>query len=177
MSIVRGRRLRYRRDGSLNVHGQCLKVVDRFRRIIIKAEVVRLDGREPKDNPRFVITSLPDAPKTVYEDVYCQRGDVENRIKELHHGLEIDRTSCTLFWANQLRVLMTAAAFVLMQELRGCAVRTSCARAQVSTLRERLIKLGVWVEASVRRIVLHFPSSYPFFSDWQIVACALGAHK
>ena len=88
------------------------------RRVIFKAEVVRQAGKEPKDNPRFVITNLKQRPQWIYEQVYCQRGDIENRLKELHHGLEIDRTSCTKFWANQFRVLMTAAAYVLMQELR-----------------------------------------------------------
>ena len=148
---------------------------NRRRRVVIKAEVVRLEGREPKDNARFVITNLPDRPRALYEDVYCQRGDVENRIKELHHGLEIDRTSCTRFWANQLRVLMTAAAYVLMQELRAHAAGTSCARAQVGTLRERLIKLGVWVEQTARRIVLHFPAAFPFKDDWYRLARALDA--
>ncbi len=145
------------------------------RRVIIKAEVVRHPGRNPKDNPRFLITNLPQNPQWVYERVYCQRGEIENRIKELHHGLEIDRTSCSRFWANQFRVLMTAAAYVLMQELRLRAAGTSCARAQVSTLRERLIKIGVRIEASVRRIVLHLPASFPFLRTWNHVACALGA--
>ena len=88
---------------------------DRPRRLLIKAEVVRLTGREPRDNPRFVITNLRQTPRFLYETVYGGRGDVENRIKELRHGL--DRTSCCRFWANQLRVLLTAAAYVLMQEL------------------------------------------------------------
>lgn len=148
---------------------------NRRRRVVIKAEVVRLEGREPKDNARFIITNLRDRAQAVYEDIYCQRGDVENRIKELHHGLQIDRTSCTRFWANQLRVLMTAAAYVLMQELRTHAAGTSCARAQVSTLRERLIKLGVRVEQSVRRIVLHFPAAFPFKDDWYRLARSLDA--
>jgi hypothetical protein len=148
---------------------------NRRRRVVFKAEVVRLDGREPKDNARFVVTNLPDSPRAVYEDVYCQRGDVENRIKELHLGLEIDRTSCTRFLANQLRVLLTAAAYVLLQELRSHATKTSSARAQVSTLRERFLKLGVWVEKSVRRIVLHFPTAFPFKGDWFRLARALGA--
>ena len=145
------------------------------RRIIIKAEVVRLDGREPRDNARYVITNISTGPKHVYEDIYCQRAEVENRIKELHHGLEIDRTSCTRFWANQLRVMLTAAAYVLMQELRASAAGTDCARAQVSTLRERLLKLGVWVERSVRRVVLHLPQYAPWSSDWCRVARSLGA--
>lgn len=96
-------------------------------------------------------------------------------IKELHHGLEIDRTSCSRFWANQFRVLMTATACVLMQELRRRATGTVCARAQVSTLRERLIKIGVRIEASVRRIVLHLPTTFPYLRAWRRVACTLGA--
>jgi len=176
--MKKARRLSRESSKTEHVYGECRYAAKSWekkrRRIIIKAEVVRLDEREPKDNQRFVITNLPDAPKRVYEDIYCQRGDVENRIKELHHGLEIDRTSCTRFWANQLRGLMTAAAFVLMQELRGRAARTSCARAQVSTLRERLVKLGVWVEKSVRRIVLHFPSAFPFADEWNRIARSLG---
>ena len=145
------------------------------RRIVVKAEVVRLEGREPRDNARFVITNLRTSPQKLYEDIYCQRAHIELRIKELHHGLEIDRTSCTRFWANQLRVLLTAAAYALMQELRTRAAGTGCARAQVWTLRERLLKLGVWVTCSVRRIVLHLPQSAPWRSDWCRIARRLGA--
>lgn len=136
---------------------------------------VPLEGREPRDNPRYVVTDLSAGPKHIYEKVYCQRGEIENRIKELHHGLEIDRTSCTRFWANQLRVLLTAAAYALLQELRGAAAGTECARAQVSTLRERLLKLGAWVERSVRRIMLHLPQHAPWQDDWCRVARSLGA--
>ena len=161
-----------------HLYGECRYAARSWshrRRVILKAEVVRHPGRDPKDNPRFVITNLRQTPQWVYERVYCQRGEIENRIKELHHGLEIDRTSCSRFWANQFRVLMTTAAYVLMQELRLGAARTSCARAQVSTLRERLIKLGVRVEVSVRRIVLHLPVAFPFLNAWNRVALALGA--
>ena len=131
------------------------------RRVIFKAEVVRAEGKEPKDNPRFLITNLPQSPRWIYEQVYCPRGEIENRLKELHQGLEIDRTSCSKFLANQFRVLMTAAAYVLMQELRLRAARTACARAQVWTLRERLLKLGAQVVVSVRRVVIHLPVSFP----------------
>jgi hypothetical protein len=110
----------------------------------------------------------------LYEEVYCQRGDVENRIKELK-ALDVDRTSCTSFWANQLRVLMAAAAYVLLQEIRLNAALTRLARAQVWTLRERLLKLGARVVASVRRIVVHLPESFPWRSDFQRIAVALGA--
>ncbi len=146
----------------------------RKRRVIIKAEVVRHPGRDPKNNPRFVVTNLPDAPETIYA-LYCQRGDVENRLKELHHGLEMDRTSCSRFLANQFRVLLTLAAYVLFQELRRRAAGTACADAQVTTLRERLLKLAVWVERSVRRIVLHLPTSFPWRPTWQQIARAVGA--
>jgi hypothetical protein len=144
------------------------------RRVIIKAEVVRLPGREPKCNPRFVVTNLDDTSATVYA-IYCQRGDVENRLKELHDGLALGRTSCSRFWANQFRVLLTAAAYVLLQDLRRQAQGTACATAQVSTLRERLLKLAVWVERSVRRLVLHLPQFAPWGDTWRRVAIAVGA--
>ena len=142
--------------------------------MIIKAEVVRHPGRAPKNNPRFVVTNLADPPQTVYE-FYCGRGDVENRLKELHHGLELDRTSCSRFLANQFRVLFTLAAYIVFQELRRRAARAGCADAQVTTLRERLIKLAVRVERSVRRIVLHLPTTFPWLTLWRQVARALGA--
>jgi hypothetical protein len=145
------------------------------RRVVIKAEVVRLAGREPRDNQRFVITNLRQTPRFVYERVYCARGDIENRIKELHDGLQIGRTSCGRFWANQLRVLLTAAAFVLMQEIRLRAARTACARTQVTGLRDRLLKLGVQVVVSVRRIVLHLPTATPDLAAWRHIALAFGA--
>ena len=147
---------------------------ERERRILIKAEVVYGEGKEPKDNPRFVLTNMTQSPQWLYEKVYCQRGDIENRIKELH-ALQIDRTSCSRFWANQFRVLLTAAAYILMQELRLSAAHTNCARAQVWTLRERLLKLGARVVVSVRRVVLHLPASFPFLSAFQQVALSRGA--
>jgi hypothetical protein len=144
------------------------------RRVIIKAEVVRLPGRDPRCNPRFVVTNLREAPATVYA-LYCQRGDMENRLKELHDGLALGRTSCSRFWANQFRVLLTTAAYVLLQDLRRRAQGTVCATAQVSTLRERLLKLAVWVERSVRRLVLHLPQYAPWGDAWRRVAVAVGA--
>ena len=145
------------------------------RRVIYKAEVVRAEGKKPKDNPRFVVTNMKQSPQWLYEAVYCQRGDLENRIKELHYGMEIGRTSCTSFWANQLRVLMTAAAYVLMQELRSGLAGTASARAQVSILRERFLKIGARVIASVRRIVLHLPQSFPYLHSFHRLALRLGA--
>lgn len=175
----RARRRSQRRGETANVFGETRYAAKswkgRKRRILIKAEVVRLDGRAPKDNARFVVTNLKATPRHLYKKVYCDRGDVENRIKELHHGLEIDRTSCTSFLANQLRVLLTAAAYVLWQELRLRARVGGFASAQVNTLRERLLKLGVWVEASARRIVLHLPDSFPYLNEWLRIARSVGA--
>ena len=146
----------------------------RQRRVIFKAEVVRAEGKQPRDNPRFVVTNMEQSAQWIYEEVYCQRGDVENRIKELK-ALDVDRTSCMSFWANQLRVLMAAAAYVMMQEIRLNAALTTLARAQVWTLRERLLKLGARVVASARRIVVHLPESFPWRNDFLKIAAALGA--
>jgi hypothetical protein len=139
------------------------------RRVVYKAEVVHHPGRDLKSNARFVVTKLPLLPRRAYQ-FYCQRGEVENRIKELRYGMQIDRTSCSRFWANQFRVLLTASAYALMQEIRLWARRTTLARAQVDRLRVCLIKLGAHVEVSVRRIVLHLPRAFPFVEAWQRIA-------
>jgi Transposase DDE domain group 1 len=149
----------------------------RLRRVIIKAEVVRAVDKDPKDNPRFVITNMKQSPQWIYEKVYCARGDVENRIKELHDGMQIGRTSCSTFLANTFRVLLTAAAYVLIQELRLHLAPTRHARAQVATLRERFLKVGTQVVASVRRIVLHLPQSFPDRQSFQDLAFRLGAQS
>jgi hypothetical protein len=146
----------------------------RQRRVIIKAEVVRHPGRPPKNNPRFVVTNLPQTPEHVYA-IYRERGDIENRIKELKDGLALDRLSCSRFRANQFRLLLTAAAYILFQALRLAARGTAWATAQVITLRERLLKLGVWLERSVRRVVVHFPMAFPWRREWGQLAVALGA--
>jgi hypothetical protein len=146
----------------------------RKRRVIMKAEVVRLVGRDLRDPPRFVVTNLPQAPRRGYA-ISRERGDAENRLKELHYGLGFDRTSCTAFWANAFRVLLTAAAYVLLQALRLRLAATPAATYQVGTLRERPFKLGARVQVSARRIVLHLPSAFPWLTLWQAVALALGA--
>jgi hypothetical protein len=176
MGTARG--LSKRRGKTAHVYGQTQYAARRWsckRRVIIKAEVVRHPGREPKMNPRFVVTNLKGSPRRLYEKVYCARGEIENRLKELHHGLEIDRTSCPRFLANQFRVLLTAAAYVLMQELRRRAGGTTLARAQVSTLRERLLKLGARIERSVRRIIVHLPRTVAYQQEWRRIARAVGA--
>lgn len=101
--------------------------------------MVRHPGRAPKNNPRFVVTNLLDPPKTVYE-FYCHRGDVENRLKELHHGLEMDRTRCAKFRANQFRVLLTLAASILFQEMRRRAVTADDIPQSLLLRAERIIE-------------------------------------
>ncbi len=177
-ALSTARRLSRERDETAHLFGDTLYQTKRSwprkRRVVYKAEVVRLEGREPKDNERFVVTNLKQSPKFVYR-IYTDRGDPENRIKELKNDLAMDRTSCSRFLANQFRVLLTAAAYVLMQELRFRARHTDCARAQVGTLRLRLFKLAAWVEVSVRRIVLHLPRHFPGRAAWLRIATSVGA--
>ena len=147
----------------------------RARRTIYKAEVVYAEGKPAKDNARFVVTNLRHAPERVWE-IYCRRGDSENRIKELKNDLEIDRTSCTSFLANQLRVLMTATAYVLYQELRASLRGTELGRSMVATLRLRLMKIGATVTESVRRVVVSMPASHPWKDLWTKAASRVLAY-
>ncbi len=146
----------------------------RKRRLIMKVEVLAYPGREPRDNVRFVVTNLRHKPERVYR-IYCARGDAENRIKELKNDLEIDRTSCSSFLANQLRVLLTLAAYVLLQEMRWQLRRTELARAQVGRLRLLLLKVGAWIRESRRRVTLTLPAAHPYQVLWKHVARAAGA--
>lgn len=100
---------------------------------------------------------------------------MENRLKELQQGLAMDRTSCSRFTANQLRLLFSLAAYALYQVLQLFARGTALGAAQVWTLRERLVKIAVWVERSVRRIVLHLPQACPWRDIWRHLAQVLTA--
>ena len=144
------------------------------RRVIYKAEIVRYPGRAARDNQRFVVTNLRHAPERVY-DIYRMRGESENRIKEMQHGMRLDLTSCVSFKANQMRVLMTAAAYVLMQTLRSRLSHTSLARKQVDSLRLMLLKIGAKVTTSVRRIVIRMAENHPWRHQWHQAARAWGA--
>jgi hypothetical protein len=146
----------------------------RKRRVVLKAEVTRLDDRSPRDNPRFVVTNLRHTPENVYQ-IYRDRGDVENRIKELKNDLALDRTSCHRFLANQLRVLLTAAAYVLFQQLRLHLAHRDDERPTVATLRTRLLKIAARVERSVRRVLVHFAASHPWATPWLRLAPSCGA--
>jgi hypothetical protein len=144
------------------------------RRVIFKAEVVTLERRNPRDNLRFVVTNLSGSPESLWQ-LYARRGDSENRIKELKCDLQMDRTSSTCFLANQLRVLLAATAFVLLQALRGALRDTELARAQVGTLRLKLLKVAANVRTTWRRIVISMPDTYAWVSTWRVAALAVGA--
>jgi hypothetical protein len=132
----------------------------RARRVIGKAEHI-----EGKANPRFVVTSLPvtdGQPQKLYEDLYCARGNMENRIKE-QFSLFADRVSAETMRANQLRIYFSAMAYLLVDGLRRLALTgTEMARAQVPTIRLRLLKIGAQLRISVRKIWLSMASSYPY---------------
>jgi hypothetical protein len=138
-----------------------LKTWRRERRVIGKAE--HLPG---KSNPRFVVTSFPRTrykAKYLYEKIYCARGEMENRIKEQQLGLFADRTSTHYLWSNQLRLWFSSFAYVLMNDLRRIGLQgTSMARAQVWTIRTRILKLGAVVKVSVRRVYVALSSVYPW---------------
>jgi len=135
------------------------------RRVIVKAEHLRQG-----ENTRFVVTSLEGEPQRLYDDLYCQRGEAENRIKEQQLGLFADRTSCHDFVANQFRVLLSAAAYILMDTLRREGLAgTELANAQVWTIRNKILKIGARIVCSVRRIVLHLAGGYPFKNLFALV--------
>jgi hypothetical protein len=130
---------------------------DRRRRVIVKAE-----HNAQGANPRFIVTNVPGDPQELYDRVYCRRGEMENRIKEQQLQLFADRTSCHRFLANQFRLLLSSAAYVLVQALRRTALSgTELARAQVGTIRLKLLKVAARVEVSVRRLVFHLATGYP----------------
>jgi hypothetical protein len=171
-------RKREKQGGKARVYGECryrARTWKRARRVVIKAEIVYNFAGEAKANPRFVVTNKRQSAKTVYTQGYCARGEIENRIKELQLGMEIERTSCTRFWANQFRVLLTVAAYALLQEIRLQAQPTKLARAQVSTLRTHLLKLSARLEQSVRRIVIHLPHTFAYLKEWTRIARRCGA--
>ena len=136
-----------------------LTIWSRQRRVVAKAE--HLAG---KANPRFVVTSLPAdtfSARTVYERLYCARGNMENTIKEQQLDLFSDRTSATCFAANQLRLLFSAFASILFGALRQALHGTRLARATAGTLRLRLLKIGARVTVSVRRVKVAMDSAHP----------------
>ena len=131
------------------------------RRVVGKAEHLSNGA-----NPRFVVTSLPveraDA-RSLYEELYCARGDMENRIKEQQLDLFADRTSTQTLRANQLRLYFSSFAYILLCALRNLGLQeTEMVNAQCGTIRTKLLKIGAQVRISVRRVWIAFSESYPF---------------
>lgn len=133
----------------------------RERRVIGKAEYM-----DKGENPRFVVTSLSKErreARSLYEDCYCARGDMENRIKEQQLDLFADRTSTETMRANQLRLWFSSVAYLLMQALRMLGLKaTEFAQAQCGTIRNKILKIGAQVKISVRRVLISFASGYPY---------------
>jgi hypothetical protein len=133
----------------------------RERRVVGKAEQLR-----GKANPRFVVTSLATEAveaARLYKQIYCARGDMENRIKEQQLGMFADRTSAHTMRANQLRLWLSSLAYALVHELRRVGLAgTQLARAQVGTIRTRLLKIGGHVKVSVRRVLIKLSSAFPY---------------
>jgi hypothetical protein len=151
-----------------------LKTWQHKRRVVGKAEIVG-----DKQNPRFVVTSLRkhEAPaRQLYEEMYCARGDMENRIKEQQLGMFADRTSTHTMRANQLRLYLSTFAYVLVHELRRRAlVGTELEQAQCWTLRARLFKIAAVIRVSVRRIHFALSSVHPAQSIFRRALAGLQA--
>jgi len=139
----------------------------RARRVVAKAE--HIDGKE---NPRFVVTSLTGAEweaRALYEDLYCARGEMENRIKE-QFSLFADRVSSEMMRANQLRLYLSAMAYILMSGLRRVGLKaTELAEAQVGTIRTKVLKIGAQIRVTARKVWVSMASSYPWQGLYQEV--------
>jgi len=142
------------------------------RRVVGKAEYLAKG-----ENPRFIVTSIATEEKdarTLYEDFYCARGDMENRIKEQQLGLFADRTSTAWMRSNQLRLYFSSFAYILMQRLRRLGLEgTELAQAQCATIRLKLFKIGAQIEVTVRKVWISFSESYPYLGLFQRVFARL----
>jgi hypothetical protein len=144
---------------------------DRERRII-----TRLEYGAQGTNPRFIVTNLDGDPVQLYERLYCQRGEAENRIKEAQLDLFGTRASCHRFAANQFRLLLAALAYTLMQRLRELGLRASeLERASAATIRVRLLKIGAAILRNTRRVRVMLASHHPMRDLYALVAARLAA--
>jgi hypothetical protein len=124
--------------------------------------IARLEHTDKGDNPRYIVTNLAGAPRTLYEQLYCARGEMENRIKEAQLGLFADRTSCQHFAANQFRLLLSSLAYILTERLRTVALAgTEFGRLQAITLRAKLLKIGAVIVRNTRRVRVMLSSAFP----------------
>jgi len=145
------------------------------RRVVGKAEYL-----PNKANPRFVVTNLPISragARYLYEKLYCVRGEMENRIKEQQLGLFADRTSTATLRANQLRLYFSSFAYVLMHGLRRLGLAgTQHAKAQCTTIRLKLLKIGARIRITVRRVWLSYSEAYPYASDFAQILANIRRH-
>ena len=159
-------------------HWQTLDSWSRKRRVVAKAEWMP-EHAEKGANPRFIVTSLTPAQidaRTLYERLYCARGDMENRIKECQLDLFADRTSSATMRANQLRLWFASMAYVLICALRRIGLaHTQFAEATCGTLRLALLKIGARVSRSVRRIKLAMASAHPWQTEWALAHARMTA--
>ena len=133
----------------------------KHQRVVIKAEITHGDL-----NPRFVVSSLMNKTPVELYEFYCGRGEQENRIKEMKLDLASGRTSCHRFLANQFRLLLHTAACVLMGVVQRCLEGTKWAKAQVGTIRVRLLKVGARIVETYRRVLIHLPTAFPEKEIW-----------
>jgi len=138
----------------------------RKRRVICKAEY-----NEHGANPRFVLTTLKGDPEKIYDEEYCARGNMENRIKEQQLWLFSDRTSAHAWWTNQFRILLSSLTYILFERMRNLALEgTKLAKAQVSKIRLKLLKIGAVITRNTRRICFNLSSSFPYKNIFYSVA-------
>jgi hypothetical protein len=154
---------------------QTLKSWSRERRVVGKAEHL---AKGP--NSRFVVTSLSEGEyqgRSLYEDLYCGRGEMENRIKEQQLMLFADRTSADDMRANQIRLYLSSISYVLLSAMRRVGLAdTSFEQAQCSTIRLKLLKVGAAVRITVRKIWISFSQSYPYRDQFiEVLAKIRGA--
>ena len=136
--------------------------------------IARLEHMDKGDNPRYIVTNLEGAPRALYEDLYCARGEMENRIKEAQLGLFADRTSCQYFVANQFRLLLSSLAYILTERLRALALAgTEFARLQATTLRAKLLKIGAIIIRNTRCVRVMLSSAFPHQAIFFAAARAL----
>jgi hypothetical protein len=174
-------RLEYERTGQparvfAELRYRTLDTWSQERRVVAKAEHLNKGA-----NPRFVVSSLSQeqrAARVLYEDDYCGRGEMENRIKEQQLHLFADRTSCQTMRANQIRLFFSSIAYVLLESLRRLGLAgTELAEAQCQTIRLKLLKIGALVRVTVRKVWVSLASSCPYAEVFRQVHAQLSGMR
>ncbi len=136
--------------------------------------IARLEHGPMGANPRYVVSNLEGAGQGLYDKLYCQRGEMENRIKECQLDLFADRTSCQRWWPNQFRLLLASLAYSLLEAIRRLALKgTTMARARAGTIRLRLLKIGAVIIRNTRRVSIHLATACPDQALFELAATRL----